>query len=195
MKTKLLHIYFFYISIFLFSCDRNENPCKLPESVLKDINKIDSLIKLPEVRERDRTWNFNNYKEPSLISAQNETYRFIFRSSFDGVNICRVEKINGNYKAITKAFKDPDSIPSIKEFSISSKTWNTIVDGLSINGFWSYPSSIERNGLDGATWILEGYKPTSDECTGKKYHRVMRWSPIDKKFIEMCKLLNSLKKN
>jgi hypothetical protein len=193
MKTPLLKKYIFFISILLFGCHRNENPCKLPDSVLKDIDKIDSLTKLPEIRERDRTWNLNNYKEPSLISAQYETYRFIWHSSFDGVNICRVEKINGNYKAITKTFKDQDSIPSIKEFSISSKMWNNIVDSLSINGFWSYPSSIERNGLDGATWILEGYKPTEDECTGKNYHRLTRWSPIDKKFIGMCDLLNSLK--
>ena len=71
--------------------------------------------------------------------------------------------------------------------------WNNIMDSLSINGFWSYPSSIERNGLDGATWTLEGYKPNPDKCTGKNYHRLSRWSPIDTKFVAMCDLLINLK--
>jgi hypothetical protein len=192
MKNPLFKAYLFFISIVLFSCHGNENSCKLSESVLKDIAKIDSLTKLPEVRERDRIWNLNNYKEPSLISAQYETYRFIWHSSFDGVKIYRVEKINGKYKTVIKTFKDQDTVPSIREFSISSKMWNKIIDSLSVNGFWSYPSSIERNGLDGATWTLEGYRPTKDECTGKNYHRLSRWSPVDTKFIGMCNLLNSL---
>lgn len=125
------------------------------------------MTKLPEVKERDRIWNENNYKEPSLISAQYEIYRLIWHSSFDGVKIYRVEKVNGHYKAVTKSFADQDTVPSIKEFSISSKTWNHIIDGLSNYGFWAYSSSVERNGLDGATWILEGYKPNKDKCTGK----------------------------
>lgn len=192
MKKLFSRILLLLILFTFFSCQGNENPCKLSETVLKDIAKIDSLTKQPEVRERDRTWNLSNYQEPSLISAQNETYRFIWHSSFDGINIYRVEKINGIYKGITKTFRDQDSVPSVREFSISSKKWNNIVDSLSINDFWTYPSSIERNGLDGTTWILEGYKPIKDECSGKNYHRLTRWSPIDTKFIAMCELFKSL---
>ncbi|MEO7925064.1 MAG: hypothetical protein ABIR30_15385 [Chitinophagaceae bacterium] len=192
MKNPFLKTYLFFISIVLFSCDVDKNPCKLPETVLKDIDKIDSLTKLPEIRQRDSIWNFNNYKELSLISAKNETYRFTWHSSFDGVEIYRIEKLNGKYKVVTKKFGDRDTVPSIREFSISSRTWNNIIDSLSINGFWTYPSSNERNGLDGATWILEGFKPIKDECTEKNYHRLTRWSPIDTKFITMCDLFKSL---
>ena len=192
MKKLLVRISFLLISIAFFGCHGDENPCKLPEAVLKDIAKIDSLTKLPEVKERDRIWNLDNYKEPSLISAKYETYRFIWHSSFDGVKIYRLGKIDGKYKAVTKTFGDQDTAPNIREFSISSKTWNNILDKLSYNGFWTYASSIERNGLDGATWTLEGYKPTKDECTGKNYHRLTRWSPIDEKFVAMCDLFISL---
>lgn len=193
MKNLFLRLHLLVISIAFFSCRGDQNPCKLSEAVLKDIDKIDSLTNLLVVRERDSIWNLNNYKEPSLISAHHETYRFIWHSSFGAAKIYRLEKINGKYKAVTKTFGDQDTLPSIKEFSISSKMWNDIIDRLSINGFWTYPSSIERNGLDGATWILEGYKPTKDECTGKNYHRLTRWSPIDTKFIAMCDLFNSLR--
>jgi hypothetical protein len=192
MKNLLKRIHLLLILIAFFGCRENKNPCKLSEAVLKDIAKIDSLTKQPDVKERDRIW-LNNYQEPSLISAQYETYRFIWSSSFDGVKIYRLEKINGKYKAVTKTFRDQGTNPGIREFPISSKTWNSIIDKLSTNGFWTYPSSIERNGLDGATWTLEGYKPTKNECTGKNYHRMTRWSPIDVKFIGMCELLTSLK--
>jgi hypothetical protein len=121
MKKLLSRIQLLLILFTFFSCQVNENPCKLPETVLKDIDKIDSLTKQPEVRERDRTWNLSNYQEPSLMSAQYETYRFIWHSSFDGINIYRVEKINGTYKAIAKTFRDQDSVPRVREFSISSK--------------------------------------------------------------------------
>ena len=193
MKPLLKRIHLLLIPIAFFGCHEDKNPCKLSEAVLKDIAKIDSLTKLPEVKERDRIWNLNNYQEPSLISAQDETYRFIWSSSFDGVKIYRLKKINGKYKAVIKTFGAQDTVPSIREFPISSKTWNSIIDKLSNNGFWTYPSSIERNGLDGATWTLEGYKPTKNECTAKNYHRMTRWSPVDVKFIEMCDILTSLK--
>lgn len=194
MKKLLKQIpLFFLIPIVLVGCHEEKNPCKLSEAVLKDVAEIDSVIKLPEVKERDRMWNLNNYQEPSLISAQYEAYRFIWSSSFDGIKIYRLENINGGYKAITKTFRDQDTIPVISEFSISLKTWNSIIDQLSNNGFWTYSSSIERKGFDGATWILEGYNPTRNECTGKNYHRITRWSPIDVEFIAMCNLLTSLK--
>jgi hypothetical protein len=182
------------ILIIFFSCRGDQNPCKLSEAILKDIAQTDSLIKLPQVRERDSTWNFNNYREPSLITAPSETYRFTWHSSFDGVKIYRVEKLTDKYKAVIKTFGDRDTVPDTREFFISAKIWNDVIDRLSINGFWTYPSAIDRNGLDGATWILEGYKPTSNECTGKNYHRLTRWSPNDSTFIAMCDLFNSLTK-
>lgn len=179
--------------IHCISCHEDKNPCKLPEPVLKDLARVDSFIARPEIRKRDSAFLQDYHKESSLFSAQNETYRFIWASSFDGAKIYKIEKVNGRYKAVTKNFPWQDTVPDIKEFPISSTTWNNIVNRLSNDDFWTYPSSIDRNGLDGVAWILEAYKPESDQCTGKNYHRIYRWSPIDKKFISMCNLLDSLK--
>jgi hypothetical protein len=190
----LLYTQLIFIAVVFFSCNENKNPCSLSASILKDVAQTDSLIKLPEIRKRDELWNFNIYKEPSLISAQYETYRFIWHSAFDGIKVYRVEKRHDQCKVIIKSFAGEDTIPVVKEFYIAEERWNNIVDRLRDKGFWVYPSSIERNGLDGATWTLEGYKPKPDECTGKKYHRLMRWSPVDSNFVAMCNVLSTLGK-
>lgn len=193
MKKFARGIIFFFASTSFFSCSEDKNPCKLPESVLKDIAKIDSIVKMPETRKRDSIWKYNNYKEPSLLSAQNETYRFISSSSFGGTKIYRIEKNKDHYTAILKFLADKDTIAVVKEFSISQNTWNDIVAKLAGDGFWTYPSTITRNGLDGETWTLEAYKPYPDKCTGKKFHVVSRWSPADTLFISMCSLFYYLK--
>lgn len=193
MKIPLFKVYFLFISIILFGCKRNENPCKLSEAVLKDIERIDSLTKIPEFRESNRIWNLKNYNEPSLLTIRSETYRCIMQSSFNGTKIFRIEKVDRVPRLIKKTFINLDSLPIVEEFMFSSEVWNDIVNNLSYNNFWSYTSSIERNGLDGTSWILEGYKPVEDECTGKNYHIITRWSPVDEKFIQMCNLITNLK--
>jgi hypothetical protein len=179
------------ILIFFSSCVEEKNPCKLSEPILQDLASLDSLIKIPKIRERDSAWNFNNYKELPVNSATHETYRFIYVSSFSGGKVYRIEKINDMYKAVVKTIAN-DTLQIIKEFIISKKNWDNITNSLSINGFWTYQTSIKRSGLDGETWILEGYKPIKDNCTNKNYHYVYRWSPIDKKFIALCNLFEKL---
>jgi hypothetical protein len=193
MQKKFQSAYYILLLTFLFSCQGNKNPCSLSEVVLKDINRIDSLISIPEVQVRNRNWMRHNYNEPSILHADNETYRFIWSSSFDGTEIYRVEKKSKTFKAIVKIFGYNDTIGKYTEFNISKEVWNNITDSLNAISFWTYPSSIDRKGLDGASWSLEGYKPIKDKCTQKKYHMVGRWSPIDTQFISICKLLSKLK--
>ena len=193
MQKTFKNIYYILLLIFLVSCQGNKNPCSLSEVVLKDINRIDSLIGIPEVQDRNRNWMKHNYDEPSIFHADNETYRFIWSSSFDGTKIYRIEKKGNAFKAIVKVFANNDTIGKFTEFNISKKVWNNITDSLNATNFWMYPSSIDRKGLDGASWSLEGYKPIKDKCTQKKFHSVGRWSPIDTQFISMCKLLYKLK--
>ena len=85
------------ISISVISCKQNKNPCNLPASVLADLDKLDSLVKVPELRERDSIWNASNYKEAPVLSAHNETYRLTWSSSFGEAKICRIERKQLNY--------------------------------------------------------------------------------------------------
>ncbi len=192
MNKSILQFFLLLFLFVLFSCKENKNPCNLSEVTLRDLNSLDSLINIPKIRQRDSTWNYNNYKEPSLMNAQNETYRFIWNSSFDGTEIYKIEQINQTYKATIKTFAQDDTLGNFKEVFIASKKWKFITDSLSLNGFWTYPTSIDRKGLDGAAWILEAYKPNRDKCTKRNYHRIGRWSPIDTKFIAFCYLLKTI---
>ena len=39
--------------------------------------------------------------------------------------------------------------------------------------------TIDRSGLDGRTWILEGKNPDVNDCTYREYHVVVRCQPLD----------------
>lgn len=193
---KIHWLILFFISFLLVSCEPPTNPCALSKEVLHDIHTLDSLTNLPELRQRDKDRMENNYQEPSLLNAKVETYRFIWSSSFDTTKIDRIEKMDGHYRVTRKIFANhQDRIGTISKFEITESEWNHIVNGLAENNFWTYPTSDNRNGLDGATWIMEGYKPIKDTCTLKNYHRIGRWSPVDTTFIKMCDLLYKLRKH
>jgi len=189
MKKVLQVLILFSFSLQLFSCREETNPCLLSKEVLADIQTLDSLVKIPKIKLRDKEWMKNNYNEPSLLDSKKETYRFILSSSFDTTEIERIEDIGGRYKMTKKIYAThADTVGVASEFEISQSDWNNIVTNLVANNFWTYPTSDNRKGLDGATWVLEGYKPTKDKCTLKNYHRIGRWSPNDTTFIAMCKL-------
>jgi hypothetical protein len=182
------------LMILLFNCQGNQKTCLLSEAIQKDINRIDSIINIPLVQERDKNWMKNNYNnEPSIFHADHETYRFVLNNLLDSTKVFRLEKIGNTYKVIIKAFGNTDTIGKATEFNISEKAWDNVKESLITSGFWTYPSSNNRQGLDGSMWTLEAYKPIKDNCTQKNYHRVSQWSPNDKIFVSMCKLLMALK--
>jgi len=195
MKKQFLVIFSISFSLYLISCRIETNPCSLSEDVLADIQTLDSLIKLPETKERDKEWLKHNYNEPSILNAKRETYRFVRSSSFDTTEIVRIEEINGHYKVTKKVFAShQDTVGVTSEFEIRENDWKVFVHTLAANNFWTYPTTDNREGLDGANLLIEGYKLIKDECTLKNYHRVGRWSPIDTTFISMCKLFFQTKK-
>src|ERR1700746_60649 len=104
MQKGLQVIFFLIFSLHLISCREETNPCLLSKDVLKDIQTLDSLTKQPENMQRDIRWMKQNYREPSLLNAKTETYRFIWSSSFDTTLIYRIEEINGLYKLTKKVF-------------------------------------------------------------------------------------------
>ncbi len=175
-------------------CQYDPNPCSLSQETLNDLKRLDSIIKLPETIERDKQWMMNNYKEPSIIDAKNETYRFLLSSSFDGTEIYRIEKNESEYVAIKKIFNDhSDKVGVLRELQFSEKDWIYLTEQLSSKGFWTYKRKIDRRGLDGSTWILSAYKPIKDKCSQKNFHSVSRWSPNDSTFKAMCDLFVELK--
>lgn len=195
MQKMLRTIFFLILFFHLISCQENTNPCLLSNDILKDIQTLDSLTKCNEIRQRDIMWMKKNYNEPSLLDSKIETYRFIWSNSFDTIRIDRIEKHDRHFKVTKKIFaNNHDTIGITSKFEVLEGDWNNIVSRLEKNNFWTYPTSDNRSGLHGTTWILEGYKPVKDKCTLKNYHRVGRWSPIDTTFISMCDLLYKLKK-
>ena len=194
MKEILKMIVMLLLFSSFFGCQIDPNPCSLSEKVLLDISSLDSLIKSPKIQERIRDQMMGNYNEPSLLDANVETYRFVWHSSFNGSEVYRVEKSNDKIEVTKKVFvNNQDSIGTTSQFSISEKSWLNIKDSLDKVDFWIYPTSIDRNGLDGSSWILEGYSPIKNKCTHQNYHYTFRWSPNDTTFIAMCKLLYNLK--
>lgn len=181
--------------IFLLGCQGNKNPCSLSDAVLKELNGIDSVINIPEVQEMERNWMKQNYKEPSILHADNETYRCMFRSSFNGTEVYRIEKKDNKYKATIKVFGHHDTIGTCVEFEISKEVWNNITDSLNTTNFWTHQYSTHIKYLDGEGYTLEGYKPIKDKCTLKNYHMIAQASPNDTLFDSMCKLFFRLKPN
>lgn len=164
---------------------------------LEELKVLDSIIKVPEIQKFDKAWMEDNYDEPSLFSSKIETYRLIWSSSFDGWIVIRIEGKDGHYRATKKVSESHgDTARVVSEFELTKEVWDNVVNTLAVKNFWTYSASKEGQVLDGATWILEGYKPIKDKCSLKNYHQVRRsTSTNDTTFISMCNLFHQLKEN
>lgn len=107
------------ITFSIFSCKQNKNPCNLPASVLTDIAKLDSLVNVTELRERDSLWNAGSYKETPVYSARHETYRFIWSGAFGDARVCRIEHNSASYNVRVKKFTKDGVIAESRYFNIS----------------------------------------------------------------------------
>lgn len=185
--------FFLLTLVIIGSCQPAANPCALSKETLDDLNRLDSIIQIPEIIEQDRLWMKENYGEPSIFDAKNESYFLLWDSAFDGAETYRIEKKGSDYLAIKKVFSNRnDTIGVTKNLPFSEADWVHLTTELAAKGFWSYKPNIDRQGLDGATWRIAAYKPIKDECTQRNLHAVSRWSPEDTTFIEMGKLFFEL---
>ena len=136
---------------------------------------------------------WSEVNEPILQSQNHESYRF----SIDGTNgyfkLYRLENNKNTFKLHIKEFRRAPYTLSGKDSLIQStlkpvpnRTWQKIIGVINENCFWTMPVTIDRIGLDGATWILEGFDENKNNCTGKKYHLVSRWSPDSTRFRSIC---------
>jgi len=81
------------------------------------------------------------------------------------------------------AFRKMDQSGEYLEFDksrrLNPETTSKLLSHIERAGFWRMPVDINRLGLDGAVWILEG----SD---GGAYHVVTRWCPEKTPFAELA---------
>ena len=185
------------MAIMVLGCENNANPCALHPEVLEHIHHLDSLIGIPEVRERDRQGMKSNFDEPSIFDAKSETYRFILSSSSGYSKVVRIQENDDHYSAVVKEFNwtfgDWNPTPRVKQFELPEETWDSITSGLDALGFWTYPNPPHHLVLDGASWSLSGFKPTRDKCTSMQFQQLgTSYSPDEPGFTAMCKLFDDL---
>ncbi len=186
----------FSILVLILSCKNNVD-CGIDPLIIKS---NDSIIANVESDSSGQKW-WNNYlskiKEPNLKMELNESYRLmIYNSMWESSKTYRVYKDSDSYKLVFKEFggeqieRNNSTLTSNIESDLSKKDWTEFQSLLQNTGFWSLPVTIDRTGLDGTTWILEGQNPDGNDCTNRTYHIVARWQPIDT--IKVMELNNKL---
>lgn len=74
-----------------------------------------------------------------------------------------------------------------KVIELDSEQTEKLTNQLNELKFWELPTKIDRMGVDGAQWVMEGIKDG-------EYHIVDRWTPESGKFYETCNLFFELAK-
>ncbi len=153
------------------------------------IKSNDSIISKVESDSSGQKW-WNNYltkiKEPNLKSENKESYRLmIYNSMWESSKTYRIYKDSDSYKFVFKEFggeqieRENSTLTKNTESDLSKEKWTEFQNLLENSGFWSLPVTINRTGLDGTSWVLEGKKPDGNDCTNRTYHIVARWQPHD----------------
>ncbi len=153
------------------------------------IRSNDSIIATVKSDSIGQKW-WNDYmtkiEEPKMNEIEKESYRLmIYNSLGESSKIYRIVKNWNSYKIIYKEFgkEEPENrnnkLLINRETNLSKKGWTDFQMLLQETGFWSLPVTIDRNGLDGTSWVLEGMNPNGNECTDREYHVVARWQPLD----------------
>lgn len=131
------------------------------------------------------------YKEPEMSTLNYEAYRLTYGHVFaDTSHIIRIENQNSNYHFIhKKLIEDSDSTRAVIE-TIQKKLlvseWDKLKEVIYQNSYWTLPKEIDRYGLDGGVWTIEGRRPDAEICGKRSYHLVSRWSPDKGEFQNLC---------
>jgi hypothetical protein len=116
-------------------------------------------------------------EEPLCRTAgrEAEAYRFVWRSSFDGNGIVRIGR-QGDEVVLQWRYdhwlRAPAAGDAPAGAALSAGDWVRFREALIAANFWAVDSADERQGLDGAEWLIEGRR-------GNVYRAVSRWSPQD----------------
>lgn len=107
--------------------------------------------------------------------TESEGYRFLWASSFNGaalVDIARRDdlvELRSRVLGRSRLYRKGPAVLSTH----SPEDWEKLQQALTISCFWSLNPTDERTGLDGAQWLIEGWRNDT-------YHWVDRWSPAGK---------------
>lgn len=128
--------------------------------------------------------------EPVLYNyhGTGEIYRFTWLRSFHLPVVIKIQKHHFDFiftaKELRPEYKEfPEELHTTDSGFISFFKWYNFKNKLDKISFWELPvNDPEEQGMDGARWILEGYKDG-------KYHFIDRWSARGSDFGKACKYL------
>jgi len=121
-------------------------------------------------------------EEPSLLKmagrSTTETYRFVWLRTFNhpvsvrldvhrdgtGTLTTKVASGAGGYK--------PGKLVTNLARNLSKEETQRVIDRIERANLWSLPGYLDKQGLDGSEWVIEGVSQGS-------YHVISRWSPED----------------
>lgn len=126
-------------------------------------------------------------EEPSLSRgdvAVDAAYRFLWLRTFHNPIAVRIEKKGAAYTLYAVELADAEEAGSKidvrrEQKKLSQADYDELTAGLESTNPWEEWSEREPAGLDGAEWILEGYR---DDC----YQVANQWSPRSGEFREVC---------
>ncbi|HVE79013.1 MAG TPA: hypothetical protein VNA89_09140 [Gemmatimonadaceae bacterium] len=117
--------------------------------------------------------------EPRLAGtaapADRDAYRFLWMRSFDRPVAVRAERRRRRLTLTARmlagrAGYDHGALALTRRRWLTEEDWDELDRLIEAARFWSLPAVSEREGLDGATWVLEGAR-------AGRHHVVHRWSP------------------
>lgn len=171
MPKYILPILIFFFMLIINSCKTNYYfPMSENENYAE--NKLDIF------KNKWYSKNLTALKEPILkdLKLENkEIYRYTNIGTWSAPYSYRIEKSDSEIIIIKKRSNgqggyDPGLLVEDETKYITEEDFNELIDNLNKIYFWSLPTHDDQIGLDGAEWIIEGYKNGT-------YHFVTRWTP------------------
>ena len=191
MNSK--NIFLILLFVLNLSC-QNKCDCTID---LKVVQKNDSILNtINSVNKINYQKYLESIKEPDLRFENNEVYRVSIKNLMNGSTfVYRIQNDFENYTMIVKknykTGKGGDSIEKKSERTLLKSEWNNFQSQIHKSCFWTFPvRNLKEGGFDGSIWTLEANSPNRDNCTGRKFHAVVRWSPKkETEFYKLCNLL------
>ena len=190
MKNVIVVI---FCSIILLNCKSREN-------------YADEIYQ-PEIfqQEFDSIWlerikiRLKMFEEPDLSTLDHESYRLVFDHVFsDTINFIRVgNKDSKPYFRHKKIIINSDTTAIIVGFvekPLGEDEWRLFKASIYQNKYWLLQREIDRMGVDGGTWTIEGRRPDAESFKKRSYHVVSRWSPEEGAFSNICEHLLEMDK-
>lgn len=167
----------FFLLLLIVSCTTKSKPffCKCDTF---HVSKNDSLIKSQFTDPRSYRDFLNRWNIPPLSSYKKECYRFIMRHAFSKyTQIYTLIKQDNRAKLIVSEYQNPQtskkqaSINKHYELILSETNWRKIKREIETKCCWTNPAAKYKNsGLDGGSWVLEGYDHLKQNCANRTYH-------------------------